>query len=43
MKSRELRGARVHPQQAPAKIDNALVSVGEELQFDLVKNGCGFW
>ena len=33
----ELRGAGVHPQQAPAKIDNALVGIGEELRFDLVK------
>jgi hypothetical protein len=25
------------PQQAPAKIDDALVAIGEELRFDLVK------
>ncbi len=37
MKSGELRGTRVHPQQAPAKIDNALGGVGEELRFDLVE------
>lgn len=33
----KLRGCRVHPQLAPAKIDNALVAIGEELRFDLVK------
>jgi hypothetical protein len=37
MKSGELRGARVHPQEATAKINNAPVGVGEELRFDLVK------
>jgi hypothetical protein len=35
--SGELRRARVHPQQAPSRIDNALGGVGEELRFDLVK------
>jgi hypothetical protein len=32
------RRARVHPQQAPAEIDNLLVTVGEELRFDLVQS-----
>src|SRR6266516_3064565 len=32
---------RVHAQEAPAKIDNALVAVGEELRFDLVKTAPG--
>jgi hypothetical protein len=31
------RRAGVHPQQAPAKIDNAPGGVSEELLFDLVK------
>ena len=37
MKSGELRGARVHPKQVPAKIDNALVATGKELRLDLVR------
>jgi len=32
---------RVHAQQAPAKIDNALVAIGQELRFHLVKTAAG--